>query len=289
MTRILRVLAPNPGPLTLDGTNTWVVGEQPSVVIDPGPDDPSHLLGVLDEATPVGAVLLTHRHADHAEGARRFARAAGVEVYAFRPEGPERALADGDIVRAGAVRVRVVHTPGHTQDHLAFFLDGPRALFTGDAVLGRGTSVVDPPEGDMAQYLESLGRMRDLDPLTIYPGHGPVVFDAADRLEAYLAHRREREEQVWAALADGRKAPAQVVPGIYEGEVDPSMFPLAERSVLAHLLKLEREGRVARSGRGQDVRFERIEPRACECCGRPAAKGSRYCSRCAVSALQERP
>lgn len=289
MSRVRRILAPNPGPFTLEGTNTWVIGQGPSVVIDPGPDDAGHLLAVLEEAEPLAAVLLTHHHPDHAPGAARMAQAAGARVYAYRPGDGEERIPDGGEVHAGPVRIRAVHTPGHTPDHLAFFLDGERLLFTGDAVLGRGTSVIDPPEGDLADYLSSLTRMRDLRPRAIYPGHGPVVFDAVAKVEEYLAHRHKREEQVLAALKVGKHTAAQIVPGIYQDEVSEDMFPVAARSVLAHLLKLEREGKVTRSGTGAEARFEPATVRACRRCGRPAATGSSLCNRCAVAALQERP
>jgi glyoxylase-like metal-dependent hydrolase (beta-lactamase superfamily II) len=287
MTRVRRILAPNPGPFTLEGTNTWVVGEDPSVVIDPGPDDTGHILAVLDEAERVGAILLTHHHPDHAPGATRLSQAAGAPVHAFRPGVGERGLADGELIEAGPVRIRTVHTPGHAPDHVAFLLEPEGFLFTGDAVLGRGTSVIDPPEGDMAAYVRSLGRMLDLGPKTIYPGHGPVIFTPRGKLEYYLRHRADREGQVLASLAQGKQRPEEMVPAIYGGEVPPDLFPAAARSVLAHLLKLEREGKAARTGRAKDHRFLRVTLRDCERCGRPAAPGSRYCRRCGLAALQE--
>jgi glyoxylase-like metal-dependent hydrolase (beta-lactamase superfamily II) len=289
VSRVRRILAPNPGPFTLEGTNTWVVGERPSVVIDPGPEDAGHLLAILDEAEPVAAIVLTHRHPDHAPGAARLSEVARAPVHAFRPERGETPLTDGQVIEAGSAHLRVVHTPGHTADHVAFFMDGQRFLFTGDAVLGRGTSVVDPPEGDMAEYMTSLATMRELGPRVIYPGHGPVVFDAEAKLDEYLAHRADREQQVLAALKAGRATTGQIVPGIYAKEIPESMFPVAERSVLAHLIKLEREGKVARTGRGDAARFAVVTPKACRRCGRPAAPGSSLCNRCAMAALQERP
>jgi glyoxylase-like metal-dependent hydrolase (beta-lactamase superfamily II) len=289
MIRVLRVLAPNPGPFTLEGTNTWIVGEEPSVVIDPGPDDAGHLLAVIDAAEPVAAILMTHHHPDHAPGAVRLADTARAPVHAFRPEHRERPLRDGDLVEGGPVAIRVVHTPGHTADHVAFLVEEEGMLFTGDAVLGRGSSVIDPPEGDMAAYLRSLRAMLDLRPRTIYPGHGPVVFDAMGRLEEYAAHRSLRERQVLEALAAGRATPEEIVAVVYEDEVPPEMFPAAARSVLAHLLKLEREERVARTGRPREDRFVLVDPKPCERCGRPAPPGSRYCRRCALAVLQEGP
>ena len=287
--RVRRVLAPNPGPFTLDGTNTWVVGAAPSVVIDPGPDDPGHILRVLDEAEPIGAIVLTHRHPDHAPGAGRLADASGAMIHAFAPEGDERRLADGEILEVGTVRLRVVHTPGHTSDHLCFLLEPERVLFSGDTVLGQGTSVVDPPDGDMGAYVRSLRKLRELEPSAISPGHGPPILTPIGRLDYYIRHREQREEQVLAALASGKRTPSEMVPGIYGTEVDEAMYPVAARSVLAHLLKLEREGRVARTGRAKDERFVLAGDRACTRCGRPALPGSKYCSRCGLAALQEGP
>lgn len=286
---VRRVLAPNPGPFTLEGTNTWVVGRDPSVVIDPGPDDPGHILAVLDEAEPVGAILLTHRHIDHAPGAARLADASGAPVRAFRPEGAEQPLGDGELVEVGSVRLRALHTPGHSADHLCFVSESEREVFSGDTVLAQGTSVVDPPDGDMAAYVRSLRALRDLEPSAIYPGHGPPILTPIGRLDFYIRHREEREEQVLAALGAGKKTAAEMVPSIYSGEIDQAMFPVAARSVLAHLLKLEREGRVARTGMAKDERFVLVGDRTCSRCGRPAMPGSRFCSRHMLSALQEGP
>lgn len=289
MIRIRRILAPNPSAFTLEGTNTWIVGEGPSVVIDPGPDDAGHLLTVADEAEPVDAILLTHRHPDHAPGAARLSAATGAPVYALRPEGEERPIRHNQTLEAGGVPVRAIHTPGHTSDHLVFLVESEGALFTGDTILGRGTSVIDPPDGDMAAYVRSLGELLALRPRTIYPGHGPVVFDAVERIEAYLVHREQRERAVLEAVATGRSSPDEIVPEIYGDEVPEAMFPHAARSVLAHLLKLEREGRVARTGRLSDHRFVAVPEVPCIRCGRPARVGSALCRRCSLDALQEGP
>jgi glyoxylase-like metal-dependent hydrolase (beta-lactamase superfamily II) len=289
MNRVVRVLAPNPGPFTLEGTNTWIVGERPSVVIDPGPDHAGHLRSVLEAAAPIHSVLLTHRHPDHAPGAARLAAAVRVPVYAFHPEAGERPLPDGEVVGAGTLRIRAVHTPGHTADHVAFFLESDAALFTGDAVLGRGTSVISPPEGDMAAYVASLRTMLGVGARVIYPGHGPVVSDPRAKLEEYLAHRAERERQVIQALARGRETPEEIVALVYAMEIPESMFPAAARSVLAHLLKLEAEGRVARRIRAGEARFHLVRPKACQRCGGNAEAGSRYCRRCRLELLQEAP
>lgn len=286
MTRIVRILAPNPGVRELDGTNTWIVGRWPAAVIDPGVDDPAHLAEVLEAAGRVGAILLTHDHPDHAPGAATLAARTGAPVFAAgRVEGRER-LRDGEAIRMPGVHLVTVATPGHTPDHVAFSLPEDGGLFTGDTVLGRGTSVIDPPEGDLTQYLRSLHRLRELGPRTIYPGHGPVVLDALGKLDEYLAHRQMREEQVLAGLAGGPRTPEELVPGIY-GDYPVELHPLAARSVLAHLLKLEAEGRVARSRTDGDVRFSRTEPRACARCGRPVKGRARLCGPCSLAVLQE--
>lgn len=289
MIRVVRVLAPNPGSFTLEGTNTWILGTGPSVVIDPGPDDAGHILAVADEAEPVAAILLTHRHPDHAPGARRLADATGAAVHAYRPEEGERRLGPGEVVEAGRVRVRAIHTPGHTPDHMCFLAEPDGLLFTGDTVLGRGTSVIDPPDGDMGAYMRSLETLRELEPAVIYPGHGPVVFTPKGKLDHYLRHRAKREERILEAVARGRNTPAEIVPEVYAGEAPEAMFPVAARSVLAHLLKLEREGAVVRTGRHRDERFVPVQVKECARCGRPAAPGSRFCRRCGLAALQEGP
>ncbi|MFN2589679.1 MAG: MBL fold metallo-hydrolase [Actinomycetota bacterium] len=248
---IRRVLAPNPGPFTLDGTNTWIVGRDPSIVIDPGPGDRPHVERVAEEAGPVGAILLTHHHPDHAPGAALLSELTGAAARAWAPWDGERAIGDGDEVRGGGVRLRAVHTPGHTSDHLVFFEPDAGALFTGDAVLGWGTSVVDPPDGDLAAYLRSLEQMRALRPRTLYPGHGPVVDDADGKLREYLGHRAERERQILDGLADGPKTPEELVPSIYDA-YPVELHPAAARSVLAHLLKLAAEGTVVRVDRDHD-------------------------------------
>jgi len=288
MTRILGVLAPNPDVRTLEGTNTWIVGGDPAVVIDPGPDHPEHLREVARTAGVVGAILVTHDHPDHAPGASPLGAATGAPVMAFRPPRGGVRVRDGEVVRVGEVAVTAVLTPGHTPDHVAFLLEDVGALFTGDAVLGRGTSVIDPPEGDLAAYLRSLRRMRDLRPRTIYPGHGPIVLDAAAKLDEYIEHRAMREEQILAALAEGPRTPEELVPDIY-ADYPIEVHPLAARSVLAHLIKLEAEGRVARSGKASAHRYRRSEPRACERCGRPVDGRGRLCGRCSLAVLQEEP
>jgi glyoxylase-like metal-dependent hydrolase (beta-lactamase superfamily II) len=242
------VLADNPGPMTLDGTNTWVLrepGARRSVVVDPGPLDEAHLDAVLEAAGPVGVVLLTHRHPDHSEGARRFAETAGCGVRALDPEyrlGSE-GLADGDVVEIDGLEVRVVGTPGHSSDSLSFVLPAESAVLTGDTVLGRGTTVVAQPDGELGAYLGSLHRLRDLaesaEVTRVWPGHGPVIDDALAVIEGYLAHRAERLEQVRQALAAGATTARDVVERVY-ADVDQVLWPAAELSVRAQLEYLGR-------------------------------------------------
>ncbi len=244
------LLQDNPSPMTLEGTNTWVLrapGVEECVVVDPGDDDPEHQRRVAAHG-PVALVLLTHRHPDHAAGARRFAELTGAPVRALDPSlvlGSE-ALGDGDVVSAAGCELRVVATPGHTSDSLSFLLDGPgtggsgtggQAVLTGDTILGRGSTVIAHPDGALGPYLASLRRLGDLaDGTVVLPGHGPELPDAPAAARRYLAHREERLEQVRAALgALGASATArQVVERVY-ADVDRALWPAAEASVRAQL------------------------------------------------------
>jgi len=285
MLRIVRVLAPNPSVYTLEGTNTWVVGAGPSVVIDPGPDDPGHHAEVLRTSGEVMAVLVTHSHEDHAAGGVSFASRARAPLYAWRLAGAER-LRDGARFRVSDdAALLAVHAPGHSTDHVVFFEPGEGGLFTGDAVVGRGTSFIDPPDGDLTAYLTSLHTMADLHPSTIYPGHGPVVPDAPAKLQEYLAHRAEREHQVVAGLEAGDRRVPELVARIY-ADHPADVQPLAARSVTAHLQKLQREGRVRAEGRGGSQTWVVVEPAACARCGRPVRGRGRYCPSCSLALLQ---
>jgi glyoxylase-like metal-dependent hydrolase (beta-lactamase superfamily II) len=284
--RVVRILAPNPGVRELEGTNTYVVGEAPAVVVDPGPDDDTHLREVALAAGRVGVIALTHDHPDHAPGALTLARSTGAPIRAIRPPDGGPRLRDGERIESGGVAVQAVATPGHSPDHVAFWAAQGSALFTGDAVLGRGTSVIDPPEGDLVAYLRSLRRMRELEPATIYPGHGPVVLRGVDKLDEYLEHRATRERQILEALADGPRTVEELVAVIY-ADYPAEVHELAGRSVLAHLLKLDAEGRVERTSRGSTARYGAIEPRACARCGRPVKGKGRLCGPCSLATLQE--
>ncbi|MGW5690078.1 MBL fold metallo-hydrolase [Streptomyces asiaticus] len=252
--RAVCVLAPNASPMTLDGTNTWIVAEPDSdlaVVIDPGPLDDAHLEEVIATAERAGRrvaqTLLTHGHPDHAEGAARFAELTRTSVRALDPAlrlGDE-GLELGDVITTGGLELRVVPTPGHTADSLSFHLPADGAVLTGDTVLGRGTTVVAHPDGRLGDYLDSLRRLRSLavdDGVdTVLPGHGPVLNDARGAVEYYLAHRANRLAQVETAVENGYRSPAEVVAHVY-ADVDRSLWPAAELSVRAQLDYLREHG-----------------------------------------------
>ena len=254
------VRASNPGPMTLDGTNTWLVGSPdtgPVVVVDPGPLVPAHLDAVVAAAPGgISTVLLTHRHLDHAESATTLAAREGCGVRAADPAlrlGPG-GLADGDELAVAGATLTVVNTPGHTSDSVSLAVageDGVVRLLTGDMVLGRGTTVITSPDGDLAAYLESLARLRALvterGVVEILPGHGPVVADPAGWLRYYHEHRIERLDQVRSALAAGARTPSEVAAVVY-ADVDRRLWPAAEQSVRAQLDYLDAQQRSEDSG-----------------------------------------
>ena len=237
------VLARNPSPMTLDGTNTWVVrSDDEVVVIDPGPDAPSHLAAIERQVagSRVTRILLTHGHPDHSEGAVELAHRVGAPVLALDPAHRlgDEGLVDGDVVVVGDLAIRVVATPGHTDDSLSFHLETDRALLTGDTVLGRGSTVIAHPEGRLADYLGSLHRLRDLaeasEAAVVLPGHGPALLDPSGAVSAYLAHREHRLDQVRAALDAGARTADDVVEVVY-ADVPRELWPAARLSVLAQL------------------------------------------------------
>ena len=248
------VLAPNPSPMTLEGTNTYLLGAPGAgevVVVDPGPDVADHRSAiegaVADLDASIATVIFTHHHADHAESAG-WAAEWGADAYAFTPHLIDASLiAVGDEARVtvGGVTVQAVHTPGHASDHLCLRVEQTGAVLTGDHVLGRGTTVVAWPDGDMTAYMASLQRLATMNATVLYPGHGPTLAEPARTVREYIAHRHERERQVTNALQAGDTTPAAIVARVY-AEVDSALHPAAERSVRAHLDKLVAEGHVTR-------------------------------------------
>jgi glyoxylase-like metal-dependent hydrolase (beta-lactamase superfamily II) len=244
---VTRVVAQNPGPYTGPGTNTWILGDQPAlVVIDPGPDDDKHLAAIERalKGRAVGAILVTHSHPDHLPLAAKLADRADARVSRY----PE--LGDGDVVRSGGMNVTALHTPGHSADHLSFWLADDRVLFTGDLILGRGSSMVTYPEGDVAAYLRSLERVAGLQPRVLFPGHWDPVDPAAQKIAEYIAHRVERERQVVDELGRGRGTAAELTRRVYAAEIGDSeqLLRAAEMTLRAHLKKLVDEGRVTLDG-----------------------------------------
>jgi glyoxylase-like metal-dependent hydrolase (beta-lactamase superfamily II) len=229
MPEVERLTANNPGPMTLQGTNTYIVGRDPTVVIDPGPDEEAHIEAVRAAAEArggIGAVLLTHYDADHNEGVERL----GVE-----PTRP----ADGEVVSG----LTAIATPGHAAEHLCFVAD--RACFCGDLILGEGSTIVGPREfgGSLADYMRSLERLRELDLEILYPGHGPEVGDPKAKIEEYVEHRMMRERRLVAALDRGERSRAALLAEVWD-DVPEQLRPAAAIAMEAHLEKLDEEGRL---------------------------------------------
>lgn len=253
---VRRIVAPNPGPMTGPGTNTYLVGDAEVAVIDPGPDDSDHVDAILAAVAPgrLAWIVLTHTHPDHWPAARTLSDRTDA-VLGAAPRGPRADrfdltigmhLGDGDSVEADEWRLELLHTPGHAPNHLCVLLAAEATLFSGDHVLSGTTPVVSPQRGgDMAAYLASTRRLRDLAGLErILPAHGSPVDTPYDRLDEYLEHRRVREEQIVAAMGDDPIRIRTIVAAVYP-ELHRGLVPVAGRQVHAHLVKLEREGRVS--------------------------------------------
>jgi glyoxylase-like metal-dependent hydrolase (beta-lactamase superfamily II) len=247
---IERVLAPNPGPMTLTGTNTYLLSDGAEVaVVDPGPEIPSHVESVYTRATTLGrvtTVLVTHRHGDHLPAALPLcARTGAVLVGHLDLPGVHRPAADDSPV-FGALRA--LATPGHTRESMCFFDPTSGVLFTGDLVAGSGTVIVDDTPGALSDYIGSLERLLTLQPRTMYPGHGPIVDDAIAKLHEYIEHRRKREQQVLARLSEhGPATIDELVAAIYP-DLAPNLVRMAARNVRACLDKLAAEARVSAAG-----------------------------------------
>ncbi|BFL64612.1 Hydroxyacylglutathione hydrolase [Roseomonas mucosa] len=265
---VRRILCGNAGPLTFRGTNTWLIGRGEVTLLDPGPEDAAHRAAILraTRGERIARILVSHTHLDHSEGAPALAAATGAPVLAFGahptpPEAggmgadhgfrPDALLAEGDAVEGEGWRLRALHTPGHCANHLCFVTERPGLLFSADLAMSWSTSVVSPPDGDMADYMRSLARIAARDDRLMLPGHGPVLPQPRPFLAALIRHREAREAKVLAALrAAGTASAEDLVPPVYGPSLDPRLVRGAARSLLAHLLKLVAEGRARREGGG---------------------------------------
>lgn len=264
---VRRVIARNPGPFTYTGTGVYIVGRGEVAVIDPGPDLPEHFeaLKAALAGERVTHVLVTHHHLDHSPLAHPLARAFGAKVFGLPApspyandapaleEGaddrfrPDVVAADGDVLSGPGWTLEAITTPGHTSNHVCFALREENALFSGDHVMGWSTTVITPPDGDMGDYFASLEKVKARGFETLWPTHGAPVREVGPFLDAYVAHRRAREAQILDALAAGLTTIKTMVPSLYAA-VDPRLHPAAAHSVLAHMIQLVREGRVAADG-----------------------------------------
>lgn len=248
MNEVRQLRAPNPGPFTLDGTNTYIIG---NLVIDPGPAIGSHLERILEQAPKVETILVTHRHADHAPGTVALHERSRARIFA--PAGVlddrliHERLRDGMVIECGEVQIEAIATPGHTREHFCFLTpDGD--LFTGDTVLGEGTTAIFPPDGDMGDYLESLRKLHERKPARIFPGHGPIREDAMELLAQYLEHRMMRDAQISAALQHGGSMSIDDLRGAIYPELGADLEAAANAQLLAHLLHLIERGIARQSG-----------------------------------------
>jgi glyoxylase-like metal-dependent hydrolase (beta-lactamase superfamily II) len=269
---IQRIICANPGPFTYTGTATFIVGRPEAgskvAVIDPGPVDDAHLQALIEalDGRTVSHILVTHRHRDHAPLSRPLAERIGnppiyatastrLPTYVSGPLDedvdhdftPSHALSDGQIITGDGWTLEAILTPGHSSDHVVFELREESALFSGDHVMGWSTTIIAPPDGDMADYMASLDKLMARDLQTLWPTHGPPVTEVAPFLLAYRQHRLEREANVLEALNDGPLTIHDMVPHLYAA-IDPKLWPAASLSVLAHLIKLVKEGRVIADG-----------------------------------------
>jgi glyoxylase-like metal-dependent hydrolase (beta-lactamase superfamily II) len=247
---VARILAPNPSPMTLTGTNTYLIGQAEVAVVDPGPDMPEHVEAIVEALKQLGrpaVALVTHHHEDHLPAARRLRERLGIDI-AGHPNlpGVSRPLAHRDRLTLSDATILALHTPGHTWDHVCYLLEQERAVFAGDLVAGAGSLVVGPGRGELAASLASLTLLREYEPRTLYPGHGPIVADAMVKLAEYLQHRADREQQVIDGLSAGLTSINALVDRIYPG-LTSGLRDHAGRNVQAHLFKLEDEHRARQS------------------------------------------
>lgn len=249
---VRRLLAPNPSMMTGPGTNTYLLGNAAIAVLDPGPAIDRHINNIIEKSTgSIHWILVTHTHPDHSPGAQMLAAATGAEVLGMpAPDGEHqdssfaatRVLADGDVLATDEFELQAVHTPGHASNHLCYLHRQHKLLFTGDHVIDGSTVVIDPPDGNMRDYIDSLRRCKTLDLAALAPGHGDIIDDPQRVLDWIIAHRLAREAKVLAAMrANPGLTARQLVPHVYQ-DIDPKLYTWAERSLLAHVLKLQQEG-----------------------------------------------
>ena len=261
---VARITAPNPGVMTGPGTNAYIIGGERLALIDPGPESPAHLAAMLS-AVGEGLrwILCTHTHLDHSPGARALKAATGAEVIGIpAPQHgnqdatftPDRVFGHGDVLDCGAFTLRAVHTPGHASNHLCYLLEPEKLLFTGDHMMQGSTVVINPPDGDMRAYLESLKALLALDISHAAPGHGHPIDNPHEEARRLIAHRLGREQKVVAAFAAKNPAALDELLPIVYSDTPERLHPVARRSLHAHLLKLEREGRVERQGERWQLR-----------------------------------
>jgi glyoxylase-like metal-dependent hydrolase (beta-lactamase superfamily II) len=249
---VRRLVAPNPSIMTGPGTNTYLLGNAAIAVIDPGPALPEHIEDIIEKSlTSIRWILVTHTHPDHSPGVLALAEKSGAEVLGMPPPdgehqdqsfSPTRVLSDGDVLETDEFRLRAVHTPGHASNHICYLHEQHNWLFTGDHVIDGSTVVINPPDGNMKQYIESLRRCSQLDCTALAPGHGDVIRDPRRAIDWIIDHRLAREAKVLAAMrANPGLTTYELVPHVYT-DVDPKLYTWAERSLLAHVLKLQEEG-----------------------------------------------
>ena len=276
---VRRITCANPSPYTFTGTQSYLVGRGDVALIDPGPDDPGHLRAILAALEPgerISHILVTHSHRDHSPGAAHIAAETGAEVHAFGPHGagltptmqalvesgaeigggeggdtdfvPHRVLDDGDRVEGGSWGLEAIHTPGHLSNHLSFVLEGTGVVFTGDTVMGFATTLVSPPDGDMAAFMASLDKLAAREGDRLYlPGHGHPVENPADMVRYQIGHRRQRFEQILEGLGQGPRDAAALTREIY-WDLQPALLPAAQRNVLASLIGLMDQERIVCHG-----------------------------------------